>query len=229
MNISDKQGLSSPACQTCSLNTELTPLFIGFLGVQGLDNISATTTRNPKNLVPERRHFCWSLNQGCPGSRSVFLAAWHVEIRFGGLCPPRMLCTWFCPPSISLDSGYLVDNYSMCNSPLPCSTTYSQVLDLQVANHPTLKEEDYSGLSKWAQCNHWWRWREPGPLCVCVCVCVWLCVCVSLNIIDACVRSKEAVVLFCFNLSCTVLYVRSLLFILWKEIHWIIREASFPL
>ena len=42
-------------------------------------------------------------------------------------------------------------------------------------------------------------------MCVCVCVCVWLCMCVSLNIIVACARSKEAIVLFCFNLSCTVI------------------------
>ena len=40
------------------------------------------------------------------------------------------------------------------NSPLPCNVTYTQVLDSQVANHPTLKEEDYPGLSRWAQCHH---------------------------------------------------------------------------
>ena len=32
VNISDEQGLSSPACLTWSLNTEVTPLFIGFVG-----------------------------------------------------------------------------------------------------------------------------------------------------------------------------------------------------
>lgn len=38
-------------------NTGVTFLFVGFLGAKRRDNISATTSRNPEPLVPERWHF----------------------------------------------------------------------------------------------------------------------------------------------------------------------------
>lgn len=40
------------------------------------------------------------------------------------------------------------------NTPLPCNVTYSQLLGSQVANHATLKQENFSGLSRWARGNH---------------------------------------------------------------------------
>lgn len=43
-------------------------------------------------------------------------------------------------------------------TPLPCNVTLSQSLDSQAANHPTLKEEDWPGLPRWAGGNH------KGPL-----------------------------------------------------------------
>lgn len=47
------------------------PLFAGFLGAKGLDNILATTARNSVALVAGRCHFCQSLIEGVTRSRPV--------------------------------------------------------------------------------------------------------------------------------------------------------------